>query len=92
MDLAGSRFPVGPWCQSDKCRDAELVWCHTTRDRILVQAQPDPKGNIQLRDTGGPDPLALVLTNTLVATKQPGTLHLPHFAVCPDAARYRRRK
>lgn len=92
MDLTGSRFPVGPWCGSDKCKDTLVVWCSTGRDRMLVNAEPDPKGNLQLRDHGGADPLAVVLNMAAIATKLPGTLHLSHFATCPDAKRYRRKK
>jgi len=92
MDLTGSRFPVGAWCESAKCTGAQLVWAATGKDRMLVEANPDPKGNIQLRDTGLGSPLAVVLTVPQIATKTPGTLHLPHFATCPDAKQYRRKK
>jgi hypothetical protein len=92
MDLTGSRFPVGAWCGSDKCKDTPVVWAATGKDRMLVNAEPDSKGNIQLRDTGLDAPLAVVLTVPQIATKTPGTLHLPHFATCPDAKQYRRKK
>jgi hypothetical protein len=59
---------------------------------MLVNAEPDPKGNLQLRDTGLDAPLAVVLNTAAIATKLPGTLHLSHFATCPDAKRYRRKK
>jgi hypothetical protein len=92
MDLTGSRFPVGPWCESAKCAGARLVWATTGKDRMLIEADPAPKGNIQLRDTGLDAPLAVTLNAAAIATKLPGSLHLSHFATCPDAKRYRRRK
>lgn len=89
MDLTASPFPVGPWCESPRCNEP-VVWATTGRARMLVNAATHPDGNIVLRDNGGSDPHAQVLTVAQRATKAAGTLHLSHFATCPDARRYRR--
>lgn len=91
MNLDGTRFPVGPWCGSDKCKQARLVWARTERDRLLVEAVPTPDGNIRLQDTGLDAPLATTLNVQERARVAYGSLHLPHFATCPDAARYRKK-
>lgn len=92
MNLDDTRFPVGAFCGSRKCGDARLVWCKTTNGTpVLVNADPTPDGNIRLQDTGQPEPLATALTVHQRATVQWGTLHLAHFATCPDAARYRKK-
>lgn len=89
MNLEGSRFPVGPFCESPRCHD-QVVWAHTGKSRMLVNAQPHPDGNVVLRDTGGTDLVAQVLTVHQRATKAPGSLHLSHFATCPEAKKFRK--
>jgi hypothetical protein len=91
MDLTRSRFQIGPLCESAKC-NTPVVWCYTRNTTALVDAQPSPDGNIQLRDTGMDKPVATALSPAERATKQQGTLHKLHFATCPDAARFRRRR
>lgn len=92
MRLEGTRFPVGAYCESSKCRDARLVWAKTSGGKpILVNADPNTQGNIRLQDTGQPEPLATALTVQQRATVAWGTLHLAHFATCPDAARFRKK-
>ena len=89
MNLEGTRFPVGPYCASDRCKDL-VVWAISGASRMLVNATPTPDGTVLLRDTGGPDPTARVLTVAERATKQAGSLHLSHFATCPEAKKYRK--
>ena len=92
MNLDGSRFPVGPHCESSKCRNARLVWAKTSGGKpILVNAVPTQDGTIRLKDTGQPEPLATVLTVHQRATVAWGSLHLAHSATCPDAARFRKK-
>jgi len=92
LNLDGTRFPVGAWCSSGKCQDARLVWAKTANGTpILVNADPTTDGNIRLQDTGRPEPYATTLNTHQRATVQWGTLHLPHFATCPDAPRYRKK-
>lgn len=91
MNLDGTRFPVGPHCESTKCKDARLVWAHTGRAPILVNADPAPGGNIRLTDTGQDAPHAETLTVQRQATVGYGSLHLAHFATCPDAARFKKK-
>lgn len=91
MNLDGTRFEVGELCESDRCH-TQVVWCYTKNTTALVDAAPAPDGNIQLRDTGMDKPIATTLSPAERATKQQGTLHKLHFATCPDAARFRRRR
>jgi hypothetical protein len=98
VKLPESRFAdqVGAHCASPKCK-AQVIWCHTKNKQMLVDADPitdfEPGGdfgNIKLVDTGDRQPLAVVL---LVAQRfgRQGTLHVSHFATCPDAQRFRRK-
>lgn len=89
MNLEGTRFPVGPFCESDRCTEP-VVWASTGQAKMLVNATTHPDGNIALRDTGGTDLIAQVLTVHQRATKTPGSLHLSHFATCPEAKKFRR--
>lgn len=92
MNLDGTRFPVGPHCESSKCKNAQLVWAKTSGGKpILVHAVPTPDGTIRLSDNGQPEPLATTLTVHQRATVAWGSLHLAHYATCPDAARYRKK-
>ena len=98
MDLSGSRFEtqVGQHCRSPKC-DAAVIWCTTEgRKDMLVDATPTPYrpgedyGNVQLVDIpGNLRPVARVLKPAQAFGRQ-GTLHVSHFATCPDAKRFRK--
>ena len=98
MDLSKTRYAeqIGPLCRSPKC-DAEVIWCMTEGKKdMLVDATPVPYqpgedfGNIKLEDVpGNLRPMARVLKPAQAFGRQ-GTLHLSHFATCPDAKRFRR--
>ena len=86
--LVDGRWPVET-CSHPDCR-AEIVWAVTTgAKRMPVDINPSSKGNIVLRDTGGPAPLAVVLA----ADKAFGRtdLRTTHFVTCPAAPAFRRR-
>lgn len=76
----------------DECGSckAPIVWAATSRGKDMpVNADPSPGGNIALDARPGLKPLARVLT----VTQQFGrtNLRLSHFAVCPQAPRWRKR-
>ena len=88
QQLLDGRWPVET-CAAQDCR-AEIVWALTANaKRMPVDAQPSDRGNVALRDTGGPAPLAVVLG----ADKAFGRtdLRTSHFATCPAAPSFRRR-
>lgn len=89
-DVVEDRWPV-EHCDSPRC-EARIVWAVTDRGkRMPVDADPSPAdGNIKLsvRYTG-PEPLATVLS---AAARFGLTLRTSHFATCPDADRFRRRR
>lgn len=81
------------WPQALCTCGRSIIWCITTTREGKMPVDPQPLetgGNIVLRDTGGPAPLAVVLT----VAKQFGrrNLYVSHFATCPHAARHRRAK
>lgn len=69
---------------------APVIWAISEKgSRTPINPEPLPTGgNIRLRDTGGPTPLAVVLN-----TRQQFGLHwlyTTHFVTCPQAAQHRR--
>jgi hypothetical protein len=78
-------------CRSESCR-APIIWACTVNGELMpVDAEPDPLGNVELVP---PAPCGAAPTAVVHAPDQPlmfGTeLRLPHFATCPDAARWRK--
>lgn len=76
-----------------RCRSCgvTIVWCHTRAGkRIPVDLDPTPEGNLRVFIDG----LAVALTNgERAAYIEAGVpLHTSHFATCPQAAAWRRRK
>ena len=81
------------WPQVQCTCGQPMIWCiTTTRDgKMPVDPQPlETGGNITLRDTGGPAPLAVVLTVAQQFGRR--NLYVSHFSTCKDAARHRRGK
>jgi len=90
VNLEGTRFPVGSWCEAPRCHQP-VVWANLGKKRILVDAEPTADGTVQLRDTGGTDPYAALLT-TAQQFGRSGTLHRNHTPNCTEAKKYRRRR
>lgn len=87
--LANGRWPV-EHCADRDCQ-APIVWAITTNaKRMPVDAQPAAAGNIELRDAGGPVPVAATLTPRLAFGRT--DLRTSHFATCPSAPSFRRRR
>jgi hypothetical protein len=79
------------WPQVPSTCGAPVIWCLTTTRDGKMPVNPEPVetgGNITLRDTGGDQPLAVVLTVTQQFGRR--NLYVSHFATCPHAARHRR--
>jgi len=82
---------VGTHCRS--C-DTPVIWCFTQGSdgrTMLVDAVPDPTGNLKLRvaRTG------TVYCTVISASERDefeGMLHKSHFATCRDAAMYRKKR
>lgn len=78
------------------CRScaAPIRWAKTLNGKAIpLNAEPDPAGNIALKDTGDPNaPLARVLAGAdLFDARTAGTeLWLSHYATCPDGQKWRR--
>lgn len=79
------------WPQVPCTCGAAVIWATTDKGgRMPVDPEPlATGGNVDLRDIGRDEPLAVVLS----VSKQFGRywLHTSHFATCPHAARHRRR-
>lgn len=80
------------------CRScaAPIRWAKTLGGKAIpLNAQPDPAGNITLKETGDPKaPLARVLAGAdLFDARTAGTeLWMSHYATCPDSQKWRRRR
>lgn len=86
--------PTGRWpiarCDAAECQ-APIIWAVTERaKRMPVDAEPTSRGNVVLHNTGGPAPVAVVLKPDRVFGRT--DLHTSHFATCPAAAGFRRRR
>ena len=62
--------------------------------RMVLNADPDPGGNILVRVLDGPRRVATVLPPARAAAEQTTgtTLFTSHFATCPNAEAHRRRR
>lgn len=88
-NLVDGRWPIAE-CDASNCR-APIVWAVTQNaKRMPVDVQPSPVGNIALRFTGGPVPLAAVLDKTRAFGRR--DLRTSHFATCPEGPSFRRRR
>lgn len=70
------------------CRScgAPIRWAKTVDgNRMPVDFDPDPEGNLELRRSGF-DLVAVVVT-----PRPDAVLYRPHFATCPDADEWRNR-
>ncbi len=75
-----------PTCRS--C-PASILWATTEKGRSMpVDAEPHPDGNVEITydELGRPHAVVHGQPPMMVA----GTLHMPHFATCPNAAEWRR--
>lgn len=81
---------MGPLCEAPRCNEP-VFWALSGLKRMLVNAQPHPDGTMRVTDTGGDTPVAKTLTVQQRFGMQ-GKLYLSHFATCPEAKRYRRRR
>lgn len=79
---------VGKWCES--C-DADVFWVHIqpSGKPMLVDAAPQPGGNLQVIDTDGGLRARVVRANEPTIT---GHRYGSHFATCPGADRHRKRR
>lgn len=79
---------------TEPCRSCAqpIIWCVTQNGYDMpVDPQPHPTGNIVLEQRGGGlKPVATVLNSKDRAGRM-GT-HRSHFATCPQAAEWRRRR
>ncbi len=78
------------------CRscNAPVIWARTRKGKAMpVDRLPTVKGNIQLVPQRGGAALAHVLTKgELEAARAEGeTLHMSHYASCPQGRNWRRR-
>jgi len=75
----------------DTCRscNAPIIWAYTATKRMPVDAEPSTKGTVELRWEAG-----TVRATVLGAAKAFGRrdLRTSHFATCPDAAGWRKRR
>ncbi len=68
---------------------APILWIKTPKDKSMpLDATPDPKGNVVIRDG-----LAVVLTLDEIAKLLDGKRRfMPHWATCEHAAQHRKAK
>lgn len=77
---------TGRFCQA--C-DALVFWVHTTKgNAMLVDAEPQPGGNLEVIDTDGGLRARVVRANEPTVT---GHRYGSHFASCPGADTFRTR-
>lgn len=77
-------------CDSPRC-EAPVIYAVTAKGkRMPVDPYPSPDGTVELRDTGGPIPVAAIPPAHLRFGRT--NLHTSHFATCPDASFFRRRR
>jgi hypothetical protein len=78
-----------------RCRscNAPITWAivEGSQAAMPLDAQTHPKGNVYLTHNRDGTPVARVLTDEERA-EYPGDLHLSHFATCPHADDWRRRR
>lgn len=83
---------VGPHCHS--CPDAPVIWCRTEASdgrTMLVDATPNPKGNLRLRVARtGTVYCRVISPNERIEFD--GRLHVSHFVTCPHASTYRKKR
>lgn len=77
-----------------RCRscDSPIRWAKTAAGKVIpIDAEPNPKGNLQLGYVGGYMIAIVVGPADAVAAQAAGIeLYVSHFSSCPNAATHRR--
>jgi hypothetical protein len=86
---SGSYRPLQPSVKQCKTCAAPIFWVEivSTGKRMPVNAQPSPRGTVVLRD--GRDAEVL---GPIAASEYKGMKYESHFATCPQAKSWRRRR
>jgi hypothetical protein len=73
-----------------KCRGcgAEVLWIHTSATNALIplNVEPDPKGNVVIRDGKA----VTLKKDDLFDSLVDGEKYMPHHATCPKVAEFRK--
>lgn len=77
--------------RTEPCRScgAPIIWCTTGSKSMPVNAEPEPGGNLAVEPTGATPRARLVGAKHAFGRTD---LHKSHFATCPHAAKWRRKR
>lgn len=83
-----------PWRGTCDSCSAQIAWAVTDTGKAMpVDLEPSPRGNVILAVKNTVLHAGVLGVNRAAGARQGGQqLHLSHFATCPYAGQYRRRK